>query len=111
MTQIGPMDQRVTLQRLVVSSDGAGGQTETWADFDDTPGIWAHVIAKSGREAMVEGRTTATFIVLFTIWNRRDIDPRDRILWQGVAYNIRGIRDEGGRARRLVIEGERGVAQ
>lgn len=107
---IGRMNQRITLQRAVEAPDGIGGVTKTWADFarDATP--WASVIAKSGREAMVEGRTSASFVVLFTIYNRSDLTELDRIIWGGVAYNIRGIRREGGEALRLVIEAERGVA-
>jgi len=104
------MDQRITLQRKTYTPDGAGGQTEAWADYASDATVWAHVRAKAGREGMDEGRMNATFVVLFTIYNRRDIDPRDRIVWQGTNYNIRGIRDEGGRAQRLVIEAERGVA-
>jgi SPP1 family predicted phage head-tail adaptor len=109
-TTVGAMDQRITLQRFAAASDGYGGQLQTWADYATNPTVWANVIAKAGREGMTEDRMTATFVVLFTIWNRRDIDLRDRIVWQGVTYNIRGIRDEGARAQRIVIEAERGVA-
>lgn len=108
---IGSMDQRILLQRLSRTPDGAGGTTEAWLNFGCNPHVWANVIAKAGSETMVEGRITATFTVLFTIRNRRDIDPRDRIIWQGVAYNIRGIRDMGARELNMVIEAERGVAQ
>lgn len=104
------MDQRITLRRRVRVADGAGGFTETWADFAANPVVWAHVKAKGGREAMVEGRTAATFVVVFTIYHRGDVDPTCQIVWQGVAYNIRGILDEGGRKLRLAIEAERGVA-
>lgn len=107
---IGQMDQRITLQRRVATADGGGGETHDWADYTHNATVWAHVVAKAGRESTQEGRMTAAFTVLFHIHNRRDIDPRDRIVWQGVTYNIRGIRDEGGRALRLVIEAERGVA-
>ena len=58
---------------------------------------------------MTEGRMSATYIVLFTIYNRDDLSEVDRILWNGEAYNIRNIRREGGRKLRLVIEAERGV--
>ena len=108
---IGRMDQRITLQRAVVTQDGLGGQTQAWVNFADNACPWAAVKAKAGNESMIEGRTAATFVVLFTIYNRRDITPLDRIVWQDVAYNIRGIRDEGGRDLHLVIEAERGVAQ
>jgi len=109
--QPGKLDQLITLQRFTETSDGIGGVTRTWANFAAHPQIWANVRAKAGKEGMDEGRISATFTVLFTIHNRRDIEPTDRILWQGVPYNIRGIRDEGGRAMRLTIEAERGVNQ
>lgn len=104
------MDQKITLQRIVRTPDGAGGQLDAWQDFTTNPVIWAKVMAKAGREAMAEGRVVASFVVLFEIWNRQDINERDRILWNGVAYNIRGLRQEGGRKATLVIEAERGVA-
>ena len=106
----GSMDQRITLQRRVATADGAGGETLSWADLTSDPRPWAMVVAKAGRENMQEGRMAATFTVLFTIYNRDDLTETDRILWDGVAYNIRGIRREGGRKLRLVIEAERGVA-
>lgn len=109
--QSGRMDQRITLQRLVKAPDGAGGYAESWQDFSSNPCPWAKVIAKSGRESMVEGRMAAQFTVLFEIYNRGDLVETDRILWQGVAYNIRGIRREGVQPLTLVIEAERGVTQ
>lgn len=107
---IGKMDQKVTLQRLVRTPDGAGGTTTSWQDFASNARVWAEVQAKAGRETMTEGRMSATFTVLFLIYNRGDVTETDRIVWQGVTYNIRGIRRETGRAMRLVIEAERGVA-
>lgn len=107
--QPGHLDQRITLQRLTRTADGFGGLTDAWADYPTNARVWAYVRAKAGRESMDEGRMTASFTVLFTIYNRNDIDPRDRIVWQGVNYNIRGLRQEGGRRLMLVIEAERGV--
>lgn len=104
------MDQRITLQSQTRTADGHGGFVTGFADYSTNPNVWAHVRAKAGREATAEGRMTASFTVLFTIYNRSDIDPRDRILWNGEAYNIRGLRREGGRRLMLVIEAERGVA-
>lgn len=102
---------KITLQHYAKVSDGGGGYTHTWADLTKNATVWADVIAKSGRESMNEGRTEARFMVLFTIYNRDDLDERDRIMWNGTPYNIRGIRREGQRELRLVIEAERGVAQ
>jgi SPP1 family predicted phage head-tail adaptor len=108
---IGKMDQRITLQRPTETPDGIGGTVRGWADLAANPRPWANVIAKAGRESMVEGRTNATYIVLFTIWNRSDLSELNRIVWNGDAYNIRNIRREGERKLRLVIEAERGVTQ
>lgn len=107
---IGAMDQKITLQALVRTADGVGGQLDAWQDYAANAVVWARVTAKAGREAMVEGRVVASFVVLFEIWNRQDVSERDRILWGGVTYNIRGLRQEGGRRATLVIEAERGVA-
>jgi SPP1 family predicted phage head-tail adaptor len=108
--QPGRMDQRITLQRLARTPDGFGGTTEAWADYPANPKVWAKVMAKAGRENISDGRMAANFTVLFEIYNRSDLDPRDRIVWQDVVYNIRGVRQEGGQRLTLVIEAERGVA-
>jgi SPP1 family predicted phage head-tail adaptor len=109
--QPGRMDQRITLQRLAKTPDGGGGYVESWADFDSNPRPWAKVMAKAGRETVIEGRVAAQFTVLFEIYNRTDLVETDRIVWDGVSYNIRGIRREGGQPLTMVIEAERGVAQ
>ena len=106
---IGALDQRITFERATRSADGIGGTTRTWADLTTNPTVWANVVAKSGMEAMVNDRVTATFVSVFTIRNRSDITEKDRIDWGGVKYNIRGIRKEGAREEYLKIEAERGV--
>lgn len=108
--QPGHLDQTITLQRLVRTPDGVGGTLDSWQDYATNATVWAKVMAKAGRENMNDGRMVASYVVLFEIWNRQDINERDRIVWQGVTYNIRGLRQEGGRRPRLVIEAERGVA-
>ena len=105
----GRMDQRITLQRFVETSDGGGGVTKAAADFPVNPNVWAHVKARSGRESLTDGRMNATFVVVFEIYNRDDINDLSQIVWQGTPYNIRGILTEGGRALRVKIEAERGV--
>ena len=107
----GKLDQLVTIQRPAETSDGIGGTTRAWADLATDPAVWAHVKAKSGREAMAEDRINAAFVVVFTIRNRTDLSELDRIVWNGEAYNIRGILREGERGLYLRIEAERGAAQ
>lgn len=103
------MDQRITLQSKTLAADGIGGQPATWANLTTTPSVWAHVIAKSGREMFEEGRVNATNTFIFTIRNRSDLDETMRIVWAGSNYNIRSILRMGGRKLYLQIEAERGV--
>ena len=105
------MDQSIAFERLKDVSDGYGGVTRTWAELEENANVWAEVKAKSGTEAMTEGRMNASYVVVFTIYNRNDLSEKDRIVWQGERYNIRGIRRTGDRSLRLVIEAERGVSE
>ena len=107
----GDLTQRITLHRYAETADGIGGTTRAWADFATDATVWANVKARSGREGLDEGRINATFVVLFTIYNRTDVSELDRIIWNGENYNIRGVRREGARNLDLIIEAERGVAQ
>lgn len=110
MRNAGTLDQLIRFERLTRTSDGGGGYTDAWGPVPLDANVWAHVKAKTGREGMVDGQTAATFVVVFTVYNRGDITALDRIVWEGVAYNIRGMLREGGRDLRLKIEAERGVA-
>lgn len=105
------LDQTITLQRRTEAADGIGGITWSWSDLVSDPNPWAYVKAKAGRENMVEGRMNASYMVVFTIRNRDDLSELDRIVWNGEAYNIRGIMREGGRNMYLKIEAERGAVQ
>lgn len=108
---MGRMDERVTLQRRVETPDGAGGVVRAWADLAENAAIWAHVGAKGGRENLNEGRIDASGAVVFTIWNRADVDETCRILWNGLAWNIRAVLRASSREAKLAIEAERGVAE
>lgn len=107
---IGKLDQRIILQRQTEAPDGGGGLVRTWGNVANNAYPWAMVRAKSGKEGLDEGRTNATFVVVFTIYNRSDLSEKDRVIWNGETYNIRGILRMSGRKLYLQIEAERGVA-
>ena len=110
MAVAGKLDQPITLQRIAQVPDGLGGIEQQWANLPLNASVWAAVTPRMGRESMVEGRTTATYVVTFTIYNRDDISELDRIVWCGEAYNIRNLMRRGGRVLMLDIDAERGVA-
>lgn len=106
--RVGELDQRVTIQRLTLASDGQGGSTESWADVVT---VWAHVRPRSGREVVQFDRVNGEHAYLFVIRYRSGIRESDRLVWQGVNYNIRSISDQSGRKLYLELDAERGVAQ
>jgi SPP1 family predicted phage head-tail adaptor len=107
----GKLTERITLQRISRAQDGAGGTVTSFIDLELVPTVWAKVMPKAGRDVLIDGRQSATFVVEFMVRNRRDVEPSGRILWRGIAHNIRGIRDPGMHAEFLTIEAERGVGQ
>jgi head-tail adaptor len=103
----GRMDQPITIERRAMTPALGGGYDETWTTWKS---VWAAVKAKSGREGMEEGRVNATFIVVFEIYTLAGLQDADRIVWQGVRYNIRGIVSGGPERLTMKVEAERGVA-
>ena len=105
---IGKLDQLVTIQAQTATPDGIGGVVQGWATVGTT---WARVGAVRASETMAEGRMNAEAQVKFTIRARADLTERHRILWGGVAYNIRGIPVPMTRALYMDVIADRGVAQ
>lgn len=110
MPSPGKLDQRVTLQGVTLSDDGAGGKVKTWADFATTPTVWCHVKPSAGGERFDEDRTTAMATLIFTIRYRSDVDETDRLVWNGEIYNIRQRKRASNRKPYLVLVAERGVS-
>lgn len=110
MSEIGQLDQRITLQRYTETPDGIGGVTRAWADLAQTPSVWAKVTPRLGSESMDQGRMNASSMATFTIRYRADVTELDRIVWRGEAWNIRRIMRKTQRVQYYEIDAERGVA-
>lgn len=106
----GELDQRIEFQEKVSTPDGLGGSTFTWATITNG-GAWALARPKSGREVTDYDRVNAEASYLFVVRNRQDVKDSNRILWDGIPYNIRVRKQPKTRALYLEIDGERGVAQ
>jgi len=109
MSRIGRLDQRITFQSFTTAPDGAGGKVKTWADLGSVPTVWAQVVPGGGGERFEEERQAARQSVTFRVRTRADLTEAMRILWDGVAYNIRSLPDIGTREPYMRIETERGV--
>lgn len=105
---VGELDQRVTVKRQTLTSDGMGGSTTVDATVAT---LWAHARPKRGRELGAHDKVEAPALYTFVVRYRDDLLERDRITWNGQDYNIRAILTRGGRKMFLEIEAERGVTQ
>ena len=107
--RVGELDQRVTFQERVDTPDGMGGSSFTWQDIANFPESWAHVRPKSGREVTEYDRVNAEVGYLLVVRYRDDILPAYRVLWEGVAFNIKAIKKPSGRKLYLEMDSENGV--
>ena len=104
----GKLDQRIKIVRETETPDGIGGNTIALSDVAE---VWASVHHKTGREQIADDRLDAKASYVFVIRWRDDVLPDDRLLWRGSYYNIRTIKQNGGRELYLEIDAEYGVAQ
>ena len=106
----GELDQRISVVRETITTDGYGGQELVLSTLLEA---WSKVIPRAGNERLFGDRVEATGDYMFIIRNRSDvtIEENDRILWRGKYYNISFIADAGDRDLYLQIMASRGVAQ
>lgn len=105
--RIGQLTQRIQIERDAVQSDGMGGQTKAAVVVAS---ISAYVRPKSARELLAAQQVAATASVVFVIRWRGDLLASDRVVWQGVRYNITNPPNPDSRQPFLELEAERGVA-
>jgi SPP1 family predicted phage head-tail adaptor len=98
----GELDRRITIRRVAVTYNAFNEAVESWFDHAT---VWAQVTAVSAAEAVRAQEIGAEISLRFTLrWSAMaaDIDPRDRILFDGREYNITAVRDVGRRAWREI---------
>jgi len=103
----GELNERVTIRRTTETQDAYGTLIQT---VRDVASVWAKVRPMSGGERSAAQQTEAQSNYLIVMRYRADVLPADTLIWRGVEFNIRFIRDRGPRSLYLEIEAERGVA-
>jgi SPP1 family predicted phage head-tail adaptor len=83
----GLFNHTLTLQRKTVTSDGQGGNIETWADVGNFRG---RVSSLSADERVSMGKVNV-FPTHKIFCDNLDIIETDRILWGSYVFNITGI--------------------
>lgn len=103
----GMLRHSVSLQRVNKVADGLGGFTHTWATVAT---LRAFLRVSGANETVGQDRLNMTQRQKAVIRYRTDIRPNDRILFDGKAYQIRGISDIEFRKKYLDLDLESGVA-
>ena len=103
MSKIGRLDRRIQFQRAGLVDDGFS-QVEIWADHGFP--VWAHKTDVSDGERWradeVQAQITTRFLVRYSDFTA-DLTPKDRLISDGVEYNITGIKEGAGRRQWLEI--------
>ena len=88
------MRRIVTLQRQQVTRDSYGGQITAWGDVED---LWAHVNVTGVSESFENNakRDIPLRNAQITIRWRDDVSEIDRIVYDGLAWDIEGIEEIG----------------
>jgi SPP1 family predicted phage head-tail adaptor len=105
----GMLREPVTFQRMTRTSDGAGGQTQSWATVSGAP-TRAYVRVASGREQYSHDRVEAVVKLKLTTRYTTAITESDRVLIRGKAHNIKLLNNLEFRNQWLEIGVDGGVA-
>lgn len=85
----GKRNRLVTVRRATTKTDaGSGEELETWADYAS---VWASWRRASAREQLAASEISATVTDVFDLlWDDQiaTVTPKDRIVYDGVTYNI-----------------------
>lgn len=98
----GDLRQVIEIQRLQSVADDCGYQIEEWITI-------AQVRAKTEfddrlmREIVRDGGSDCTTVKIFTFRYINDLDMKDRIIFNGVAYKIYGINNINDEQRYLKV--------
>lgn len=103
----GKLRHLVAIQKIAKTSDGAGGWTSTWTDHLM---IRAFLNPLSGNERLQADRLESTVVARCFTRYRPDIEAKQRLVFEGKAYQIRSVIDLESRKRWLQLDLEQGVA-
>lgn len=103
MSLASQLTERVTIQQQVLTDDGYGGQTMSWADFAT---VFAEVkpVYANWRERDVGGQIEATAGYRVAIRLRTDIMAAMRLVWKTHTLTIHSLHESGEELSMLAYE-------
>lgn len=97
----GELRHRVTIQSLALTSDGMGGQTETWTDFLTA---WASIEPIKGGEHYSAQQLADGITHRITMRYQAGIAAKQRVKFGTRIFGIRSVINPEERNVRLVLE-------
>lgn len=91
--QAGRLDRRVTIRRAVASVNEMNENVPLWTNLAT---VWASVVPVKDGEQYARGETLSSKLSRFTIRYSSmvaDVDPRDRLIYEGREYEIHGVKE------------------
>lgn len=93
MTGSGSLNRRATFQRATVTFNSFNEEVETWATLAS---VYIHrrdaSAGESYRAQEVGGKLSIRFTIRYST-QVADLNPRDRVVYDGGVYNITGVRE------------------
>lgn len=106
MLNAGNLDRRIKIQRCTTTRNGLGEPIETWSTLAR---VWASKRDMTDVERLRAAEIGEVLTTRFVIrWSSQvaDVDGRDRVLFDGLTYNVTGVRrlghEEGFRLREAI---------
>lgn len=106
------LNRRVTLQSKTEAQDDTGEVLPGgWTNFvtDGDGAIWAEVLDLTGREFISANAEQSRVQTKVTIRHRAGITTAMRLLYKGVAYDIKAVLGQDNRSLLLMCESEANV--
>ncbi len=103
----GRLNQRVKIQARSVVRDAAGQETITWTDtFTNVP---AEVMPLRGREFFAAAQVHQQQSIKALMRYKAGVDAADRLVWDGLNYDITAVIRLGGQKRWMEVMADTGV--
>ena len=93
--QAGRLDRRASLQHVTRTRSLESGQMVD--SYEEYASVWASKLDGIGREAVQGLQVTGQITTQFRIRHRTDVQMTDRIVCEGLTYNIHSIAEIGRR--------------
>lgn len=93
----GRLDRRISILRATTAADAYNEPIATWATLAT---VWAKAAPVMDAERQRAGETLAAKAYRFTVrfsYDVYDVDPRDRVTFDGRTYDIAGVKELGRR--------------